>query len=206
MPPLRPPPYKGRNLTRDDLKAVRGFNYKVDTDMSARAYDKLPRAFPDELGDLPKHYALRTRMARLSGIKGVQIECCVNSCMAFTNPFDTLDSCLFCGEARYRKQTNPNACSVPRKYFQYIPLIPRLINMYRHPETAEKLSYRSLHQFVPRLVRNIFDGQHYQNLRRSHVVVKGKKLGHKFFSLSTDVALGLLSDGFGPFKSRKKTC
>lgn len=45
----------------DDMKAVRGFNYKVDTDISVRAYDKLPRAFPHELGDLPKHFALRTR-------------------------------------------------------------------------------------------------------------------------------------------------
>jgi hypothetical protein len=66
------------------MKAVCGFNLKVDTDMSARTYDKLLRAFPDELGNLPKHYALHTHMARLSGIKGVHIDCCVNSCMAFT--------------------------------------------------------------------------------------------------------------------------
>ncbi|EUC54503.1 hypothetical protein RSOL_053200, partial [Rhizoctonia solani AG-3 Rhs1AP] len=32
----------GRTLTHEDMKTVRSFNYKVDTDMSARAYDKLP--------------------------------------------------------------------------------------------------------------------------------------------------------------------
>lgn len=188
------------------MKTVRGFNFKVDTDMSARAYDKLPRAFPDELGDLPKHYALRTRIARLSGIKGVRIDCCVNSCMAFTSPFDALDYCLCCGENRYRSRLDPNAPRTARKYFQYIPLIPRLINMYRHPETANVLAYRSTYEASAQLVRDIFDGEHYQNLRRSRVVVNGETLRHNFFSLPTDIALGLSSDGFGPFKSRKKSC
>lgn len=90
--------FTGRSLSRLDLQAIRGFNYKVDTDMSARAYDKLPRAFP-EIHRLPKHHRLRTRIARLSGIKGVRIDCCVNSCMAFTEPFDILEACIHCGES-----------------------------------------------------------------------------------------------------------
>ncbi|CUA76247.1 RNA-directed RNA polymerase L [Rhizoctonia solani] len=196
----------GRTLNDDDMKAVRGFNYKVDTDMSARAYDKLPRAFPDELGDLPKTYTLRTRMARLSGIKGVRIDCCVNSCMAFTDPFDTLDYCLFCLEGRYRPCSDPDARPTARKYFQYLPIIPRLINMYRHPQTAEQLAYRSMFEHIPQLIRDIFDGAHYRRLCRSRVVVGGETLPHDFFSLPTDIALGLSSDGFGPFKSRKQSC
>ncbi|EUC56560.1 transposase family Tnp2 protein [Rhizoctonia solani AG-3 Rhs1AP] len=196
----------GRTLNPDDMQAVRGFNYKVETNITANAYDKLPRAFPDELGTLPKQYALRTRMARLSGIKGVRIECCVNSCMAFTKPFDTLDNCLFCDEDRYRPRKDPNAPRTARKFFQYIPIIPRLINMYRHPDTAKQLAYRSTYEHLSHLVRDIFDGAHYQRLCRSRVVVDGETLRHKFFSLPTDIALGLSSDGFGPFKSRKQSC
>jgi hypothetical protein len=127
----------------DDMKAVRTFNYKVDTDMTARAYSKLPCAFPKQLGDLPKHYALRSHIACISGIKGVQIDCCVNSCMAFMGAFDELDYCVHCGEDRYRACANPDTRRKPRKYFQYVPLIPRLINMYRHPKTAARLAYRS---------------------------------------------------------------
>jgi hypothetical protein len=200
------PHLTGRKLTDHDMKAVRGFNFKVDTDMSARAYDKLPRAFPDELGDLPKHYVLRTRMACLSGIKGVRIDCCVNSCMAFTAPFNVLDYCLHCGEDRYHSCNNPDARRSPRKYYQYIPLIPRLINMYRHPQTVELLSYRSTREATNHLIRDIFDGKHYRNLCRSHVVVNGETRPYNFFSLPTDIALGLSSDGFGLFKSRKKSC
>ncbi|CAE7076308.1 unnamed protein product [Rhizoctonia solani] len=196
----------GRTLTDEDMKTVRSFNYKVDTDMSTRAYNKLARAFPDELGDLPKHHALRTRIARLSGIKGVRIDCCVNSCMAFTGPFAVLNYCLYCEEDRYRPRPTPNARPSPRKYFQYLPLIPRLINMYRHPQTADLLAYRSTREAVAGLVCDIFDGQHYRKLCDSRVVVQGETLRHNFFSLPTDIALGLSSDGFGPFKSRKKTC
>ncbi|KAJ1310651.1 hypothetical protein OPQ81_009180 [Rhizoctonia solani] len=196
----------GRTLTGEDMKAVRGFNYKVETNITARAYDKLPRAFPDELGDLPKNYVLRSRMARLSGIKGIRIDCCVNSCMAFTDPFDTLDYCQFCQEDRYRPCNDPDAPRVARKYFQYVPIIPRLINMYLHPNTAEELAYRSTYKHNPLLIHDIFDGTHYRRLLRSRVVVEGTTLRHNFFSLPTDLALGLSSDGFGPFKSRKQSC
>ncbi|KAG8756114.1 hypothetical protein FRC11_005537 [Ceratobasidium sp. 423] len=47
----------------EDMKTIQGFNYKVDTDMSARMYNKLPWAFPDKLGDHPKHHALCTCIA-----------------------------------------------------------------------------------------------------------------------------------------------
>ncbi|KAK7006861.1 hypothetical protein R3P38DRAFT_2479934, partial [Favolaschia claudopus] len=41
--------------------AIRAHNYKVDTDLGARAYDKLSRAFP-ELADLPARQRLQTQI------------------------------------------------------------------------------------------------------------------------------------------------
>ncbi|KAG8686434.1 hypothetical protein FRC11_008958, partial [Ceratobasidium sp. 423] len=148
----------GQKLIDEDMKTIWGFNYKVDTDMSARVYDKLPWAFPDELGNLPKHHALRTRIARLSGIKGVHIDCCVNSCMAFMGPFAILDYCLYCEQDRYHPRNNPNALPSPRKFFQYLPLIPQLINMYRHPETTDVLSYYELEDLARGVP--VFDSHH----------------------------------------------
>lgn len=126
--------------------------------------------------------------------------------MAFTDPFDDLDYCLYCEEDRYRRCSDPDAQPSARKYFQYVPLIPRLINMYRHPKMADLLAYRSARDPFAGLVRDIFDGQNYRKLCRSRVVVNGEPLRHNFFSLSTDIALSLSSDGFGPLKSRKKSC
>jgi hypothetical protein len=77
--------------------------------------------------------------------------------------------------------------------------------MYRHPDTVEQLAYRSTCEVNAQLVCDIFDGAHYRHLCESHIVVNGETLRHKFFSCPTDIALGLSSDGFGPFKSQKKS-
>ncbi|KAG9075503.1 hypothetical protein FRC06_010063, partial [Ceratobasidium sp. 370] len=37
----------------DDVLTVQAFNYKVTTDITGRAFEKLPHAFPTRLGDLP---------------------------------------------------------------------------------------------------------------------------------------------------------
>ncbi|KAJ7270851.1 hypothetical protein C8J57DRAFT_1065279 [Mycena rebaudengoi] len=84
---------KGHKLTADEMKSIRAHNYKVDTDLGARAYDKLPRTFP-ELADLPSRQQLRTQITFLSGIVPVKYDCCPNSCcwrtdeMALTHKFD----------------------------------------------------------------------------------------------------------------------
>jgi hypothetical protein len=53
---------------------------------------------------------------------------------------------------------------------------------------------------------DIFDGARYKRLCRTNVTIDGETLPHKFFSAPTDLALGASTDGFGPFKRRKKTC
>jgi hypothetical protein len=54
-------------------------------------------------------------------------------------------------------------------------------------------------------VTDIFNGAHYSLLRESFVTVGGEELPNWFFSDPRDIALGLSTDGFGPFKHRTKT-
>lgn len=61
------------------------------------------------------------------------------------------------------------------------------------------------HHHTPGTTTDIFDGTHYRHLRGRHVQVSGKKLSHRYFSDSRDVALGLSTDGFAPFKKRRNT-
>ncbi|KAK6980584.1 hypothetical protein R3P38DRAFT_2579849, partial [Favolaschia claudopus] len=74
------------------MKAIRAHNYKVDTDLGARAYDKLSRAFP-ELADLPSRQRLQTQIAFLSGVVPVKYDCCVDSCCCFTGQYAELEEC-----------------------------------------------------------------------------------------------------------------
>ncbi|KAJ7675164.1 hypothetical protein B0H17DRAFT_151708 [Mycena rosella] len=91
---------RGHELTADEMKAICAHNYKVDTDLGARAYDKLARAFP-ELADLPSRQQLRTQITFLSGVVPVKYDCCPNSCCCYAEPsYAELDCCPFCGESR----------------------------------------------------------------------------------------------------------
>lgn len=192
----------GSSLSDDDMRAVRAFNLYVDTCMPAQQYGKISLAFP-EMNDLPSLFRAQGRAARLSGIKPVKVDCCMNSCCAYTEQYRSLSRCPFCKAERY------GGDGKPRKQFSYLPITDRLTQLFALRSTADVLDYRAEHDSAHRYhdkICDIFDGQHYQTLRSQQVSVDGKILAHKHFSDRRDIALGLSVDGFCPFKKRKQTC
>ncbi|QRW24981.1 Retrotransposon-derived protein PEG10 [Rhizoctonia solani] len=185
---------------------VQAFNYKVDTDISGRAYSKLPRAFPDHLANLPMEPKLQRQIDKISAFGARAIHCCINSCIAYTGVYQRLELCPWCGEARYTAHRKNPVRRVPRQTFHYLPLIPRLINLFRSPPMAELLQYRSRRRPKPNTLSDIFDGRYYLQLLQEFVYLGGTRLGHRFFSSNTNMALGLSTDGVGPFKTRKQQC
>lgn len=181
------------------MTAIRAHNFKVDTDIGARTFEKLSRAFP-ELHDLLSLHRLRTRITFLSGVKPVIYDCCKNSCVCFTGPFETLDKCPYCAETRHKPS------GAPWNVFSYIPLIPRLLNLFLNEDTANAMDYRKQYQHRPGTTADVFDGEHYRSLLHTRVTIEGEALPHRFFSQPTDIAMGLSTDGFGPFKRRKQSC
>jgi len=69
---------------------------------------------------------------------------------------------------------------------------------------ADQMQYRARdHKHSPGKVNDVFDGSHYRSLLGQHVQLNGKTFRHRFFEDHRDVALGLSTDGFSPFKERK---
>src|ERR1700722_12256337 len=181
------------------MDILRAFNYKVSVDLGATAFEKMSRAFP-QLNNLPSLQRINTRIAHLSGIMPVSYHCCINSCCCFTGPYTELNTCPYCDETRYQSNGQP------RNILSYLPLIPRLINYYANEKMANTMQYRHDYHSKPSVTADVFDGENYRNLCKEPVTLDGKPLGHRFFSQPTDIALGLSTDGFGPFKRRKHTC
>ena len=50
------------------------------------------------------------------------------------------------------------------------------------------------------IIKDLFDGKNYQCLKEEYVTIGGIPQPHKFFSDPQDITLGLLLDGFCPFK------
>ena len=69
---------------------------------------------------------------------------------------------------------------------------------------AKKMQYRSNRPSDPTKSTDIFDGTHYTSLLEKFVTIGDEQLPMWFFSDPRDIALGLSTDGFGPFKRRNK--
>lgn len=121
--------------------------------------------------------------------------------MAYTGSHDTLDNCLYCKEPRR------DARGKPRQTFLYTPLIPRLRAAWANRKRAKLMQYRAHeHQYTPGgPMTDVFDSSLYRDLLETNASIGDESLGHRHFSDPRDIALGLSTDGFAPFKKRKQT-
>ena len=141
----------------------------------------------------------KKRVRSLAGFKPVWYACCINSCVCFVGLYENLAECPNCKEAWYK------ANGKPRKYFDYLPVVPRLRAMSANATHVKKMRYRAEYMHEPGIIKDVFDGSHYQSLLKT-VVPAGVSNPFFYFSDEHDIALGLSTDGFGPFKKHKQTC
>jgi hypothetical protein len=93
------------------------------------------RRHPDD--DILSYARIKSKIAELSGVVPIVRHMCLNSCIAFTGPFDTLTECPMCHEARYIDETKK-----PRREFHTIPIGPQLQALWRTKEGAQKIRHR----------------------------------------------------------------
>ncbi|KAJ7333281.1 hypothetical protein DFH08DRAFT_1020774 [Mycena albidolilacea] len=128
-------------------------------------------------------------------IEPVWIHCCVNSCMAYTGDDAELHTCRFCKEPRFTLILHK-----PRRFFCYLPIIPRLQGYFQNRVLVKQLLYRHKYEHKPETIADVFDSIHYRTLRKQNVVVDGKTLPYKYFSGRYDIALGICLDSYLLFK------
>jgi hypothetical protein len=184
------------------MTILRAYTFKVDEHLTDEAFAKIPSAFPKE--SVPTVKICRTRLQVLSGFKPVPYDCCINSCCCFTGEHKDCTKCPYCGQDRYI--TDRKGKRKPRKIFHYLPFIPRLVSMLANPTRAKEMQYRAFeHTHTPGKTVDIFDSHIYRRLLGRKVIIDGKLAQHEYFSDPRDIALGLSTDGFCPFRRRKAT-
>jgi hypothetical protein len=93
----------------------------------------------------------------------------------------------------------------PQAIFEYLPIIPCLLAMLVSSSYARKMQYQSKREHDPTTITDIFDGTQYHSLLEMFITISNEELPTWYFSNLRDIALGLSSDGFGPFKRCTKT-
>jgi hypothetical protein len=116
-------PCAGYQLDLNDMDSLRIFSWQVQNNLTRSVIAQLPFVFPDR--PIPTWKVIMARALHLAGVEPVFVDCCVNSCMAYTGPHEKLKACTWC------KQRRCDTAGRPRKRFCYIPLIPRL-KMHQH--------------------------------------------------------------------------
>ncbi|PIL32951.1 hypothetical protein GSI_05069 [Ganoderma sinense ZZ0214-1] len=196
---LREGMISGEDLTEEDMRILRPFSLKVDKHIPSNTYELFLPTFPES--KVATWKTAQAHVARLSGFQPESYDCCINSCCAFTGPHASLSACPYCSEPRY------NPSGKPRKVFIYLPVIPRLKAFLANKPMATEMKYRAEEQarHTPGVIRDVTDSENYRTLLNKNVIVDGKTLSHKYFDDPRDVALGLSTDGFAPFKRCTKT-
>ena len=165
--------------------------------MPSWTYSLLAHAFPKEAPpSLAKNHA---HVSALSGEEPIAFDCCVNSCCCYTGSYANIETCPFCNEPRYDSQGRSHS------HFIYIPLLPQLVALYHNRNMADKMQYRASYDHQQDQVGDIFDGHIYQDLWKKEIEVDGQQLHCCYFSDPCDIALGLSTDGFAPFRRQKMT-
>ncbi|KAI0694857.1 hypothetical protein C8Q76DRAFT_585319, partial [Earliella scabrosa] len=187
----------GDTLSDEDRAILRAYAYKLKHNLTESAFQDLHYVFPNT--PLLSLHQIKARLAFLSGLTPSRYDCCVQSCMAYTGPLADLQECPHCRTSRYDEYGKA------RRQYSYLSLKARPLAMRRNRQTAEGMQYRGEYIADPAGVRDVFDSAHYKDLCGRRVVIHGRDLGVQFFSDPRDVALGLSTDGFAPWRRRKKT-
>ncbi|KAF9003709.1 hypothetical protein BDZ89DRAFT_916302, partial [Hymenopellis radicata] len=186
-------------LTDDEITLLKRFAHKLDHHLTDEAFDDQPWVFDDE--ELSTWKVTKARAEWLAKFRPIPYDCCVNSCCCFVGPHADEKQCPYCNEERYRADGKR-----ARKQFTYVPLIPRLVGFFRSMSMVDKLKYRATFKKDPDHVQDVFDGKLYDQLQQTRVTINGVELPYSHFEFLRDIALGLSTDGFAPWRRRKKTC
>ncbi|QRW11103.1 Transposase family tnp2 [Ceratobasidium sp. AG-Ba] len=186
-----------RFLTDEDRRTLRFLAARQRTHFSRQIYEDLRMNACEEL-NLPSDFLAWTRLKALSNLQTRAYDMCVNSCLCFLGKHQDLDACPFCHSPRY------TPAGVPRRVFNYTPLIPQLISLFQNPDSIEKVRRRARHEEVrleePNVIDDVFDGEVYRTLRQTRVREDSE---YRYFDNLDDIALGLGTDGFSMFKRRR---
>jgi len=184
------------DLSEDEIDEIRAFKLRMLGKMPREFFDQMRYAFAHKM-TISSLYVVTNKLALLSRVHPVWIDCCVNSCIAYTKEYQNANNCPECNQVRYR------ANGRPRRVFCYIPFIPRLQRFFQNRRIRQELLYRHEYQHEPGIIADVFDCEHYRNLCKTLVTVRGEQLPHCYFSGKHDIAFSTCLDSYLLYKRRR---
>ncbi|KAK2459295.1 hypothetical protein APHAL10511_008688, partial [Amanita phalloides] len=86
-------------------------------------------------------HVVKKTIKNLTRVKEIEMDMCINSCVAYTGPLLSLQNCPHCGKPCYEETSSHK--HVACQCFISILLGPQIQAMYRSPEGAKHMHYRA---------------------------------------------------------------
>ncbi|KAI0054504.1 hypothetical protein BV25DRAFT_1873322 [Artomyces pyxidatus] len=192
---------KGLRLSLDTFLATSNASQQSYTDVCAG----IKRAHPED--ELLSYDQMKSTMAELSGIVPIVEDMCIGSCAAYTGPFADRDTCPVCSEPRYdqiKLRDSGGKDKVPRQVYHTIPLGPQLQALWRSPESARALRYRS--KITEEVIEELRQGHQieiYEDIVHGSDYLKAVQRGDIG---PNDMVVMLSLDGCQLYRSKKSDC
>lgn len=106
------------------MEALRLLEIKSRTNMTDQVYSEIMSAFSEHQISL---YCASKKLEKMISISPIWIDCCINSCNAFTGDLKDLQNCPICKESRYIIKGNTK---VSQKKMAFFSLIDRFLMQY----------------------------------------------------------------------------
>jgi hypothetical protein len=153
---------------------------------------------PDDGEPLPDNTYHAKKFLKDMGLGYEKIPACRNDCMLFWKDNKDLESCLKCGQSKWKDEVNlndyreiiPASKKRPAKVLRWFPLIPRLQRLFMSQRTTRNMRWHAEGRTKDGVLRHPADGEAWKSFDNLHL---------DFSSESRNVRLGLMSDGFNPF-------
>jgi hypothetical protein len=153
---------------------------------------------PDDGEPLPDNTYQAKKFLKDMGLGYEKIPACRNDCMLFWKDNKDLESCLKCGQSKWKDEVHlndyreiiPTSKKRPAKVLRWFPLIPRLQRLFMSQRTAQNMRWHAEGRTKDGVLRHPADGEAWKSFDNLHP---------DFSSESRNVRLGLMSDGFNPF-------
>ncbi|GAA5931373.1 uncharacterized protein JCM15063_001448 [Sporobolomyces koalae] len=198
---------ESQGLGRSKLEMIKLLNFKLKHNLTPECMEDLIALRPQVRGTEEEEditqYELFKLLARLSHTSMKEYDCCRKSCMAFTGKHVQDDICAICGTSRWVEGSG-NQKSATR--FWYYSLSEQLKSRYRDPTYAEMARYRAKFCRSEEVLRDVFDGDLYQEQLNAKVRIDDEELECRFYENDVDACIGILLDGFRIFDRDEHNC
>jgi hypothetical protein len=177
-------------LNKEVIEGLRLLHLKSLYNFTEAAYNDIIKLFTNKNISL---YKVKKILEEFTGLVPTFYDICENSCICYTDVYESYQNCPLCNSSRYDSNNKP------KKVMPYLSIKEMLKIQYNNKVRAKELLYRYEYITNKELddddLYDIFDGEIYKEL-----------LERNLFKNNRDIAFTVSCDGYQIFKQKTDDC